>query len=78
MRTIINHNDLELFLTKEDRQQIKDMPEPSRQQAEMVIQKWNDYFGEKEVKETPEAFNTGKIWIKTYIKARDCYPELFI
>ena len=65
MEIKLSYNDLELLMTPEDRQQIKDMPEPSLEQAKLVIERWNDFFGDR-------------ICLKPYIKARDSYPELFV
>jgi len=78
MTFTLDHNDLSLFLTKEDRQQIEEMPMPSYTQAELVIKQWDNCFASREVNQTPEAMQTGMIFLKPYLKAKENYPELFI
>jgi len=78
MITKLQYNDLKLLLTKADLQQIKDMPEPSWQQAKLMMTKWDDYFGDKIVEPEPEKVQTGIIYIKPFIKAVESYPELLI
>ena len=78
MISTLQYDDLRLLLTKEDLQQIKDMPSPSLEQARLVIKTWEDFFGANEVPQTPEKVKTGIIWIKPYLRAYEDYPELFI
>ena len=78
MKIELSYNDLELLLTPADRQQIKEMPEPSQEQGKLMIRKWNDYFGEKVCQQEPDKIQTGIIFLKTYIKVRDTLPELFV
>ena len=75
----LQYNDLKMFLTKEDLQQIKDMPEPSLEQAQKMKHDWQTYFGTDVVpRDNPENIVQGIIWIKPYMKAFDTYPEIFI
>lgn len=81
MKTTIElqYNDLKMFLTDADREQIKNFPEPSLEQAQMMKQQWETYFGTDVVSiDTPENIIQGIIWIKPFIKAFDSYPEIFI
>lgn len=74
----LNYNELQLLLTPEDRQQIKDMPQPNYKQGRMMIQMWEDYFGSNEVPKTTEQVQTGIMYLKPYIKVYETLPELFV
>jgi len=74
----LDYNDLKLFLTKADLEQIKGFPEPSLEQAKMIKKQWEDHFGKTEIPKTPEAMQNGIIWIKPFLKAFDTYPELWV
>lgn len=78
MNIQLSFNDLELLLTEEDRQQIKEMPVPSLYQAKEIVRMWNNSYGKALVEKKPEVVQNGIIMIKPYIKARDSYPQLFI
>ena len=78
METKLSYNDLEVLLTPKDRQQIKDMPQPSQEQGKLMIKKWENIFGDSTCLQTPEGIQTGLMYLKTYIKTRDTLPELFI
>lgn len=74
----LTYNDLELFLTKEDREQIDAMPMPSLEQAKMMKKRWKEFYGDYEVPKTPEGMQNGIIFLKPYLKVFKEYPELFI
>ena len=78
MKIKFSYNDLELLLTKEDREQIDSFPMPSLEQAKMMQKRWENFFGKALVPETPEAMQNGIIMIKPYLKVFKEYPELFI
>ena len=78
MNIELSYNDLEILLTKEDIQQIKEMPVPSLAQAKGIVKMWKNSYGDALVKKEPSIVKMGLIMIKPYIKARDSYPQLFI
>jgi len=78
MQIKLTYNELKIFLTSEDYEQIKDMPEPSLVQAQLVIKKWKDYYDERICEEDSNLVLQGRIMLKVYLKAKGCYPELFV
>lgn len=78
MEVQLSYNDLKLFLTKEDREQIKAMPMPSLTQAKEMKKRWDSFFGENLIKKTPEAMQNGIIHLKPYMKVFNEYPEIFV
>lgn len=74
----LNYNDLQLLLTPENKQQIKDIPQPSHEQGKLMIKMRKDYYRSKEVPKTHEDVMTGIMSLKPYIKVFVTLPELFI
>ena len=74
----LQFDDLHHFLTDEDYKQIDEFPSPSLEQAQMMMRKWEDYFGAREVPKTREGVIHGIIWLKPYLKIKQDYPELFL
>lgn len=77
MRLSITYNELERFLTKEDRKDIEEMNSPSFEQSKMVKTRWDSFYGNDPVK-----FGSGlgavKPLLKAYIKCKHTHPELFL
>lgn len=69
--------DFNKLLTTKDLEEINTMPDPSLEQAEMVISLWEKNYINVSASDSNAMFNA-LVFFKLYKKVQSVYPELFI
>ena len=75
----LTYNDLKMFLSEKDIEDIENFPNPTIEQAKQMKKYWEQAYGNTLLRgQDRESLIGGIIVMKPYLKVLKEYPELFI